>query len=164
MRRGTNMTDTRRAVLYLRRSTDEHQAESLDTQRESATRFCHARGWSIVGEVVDDGESRAEFKKRRGLLRLVAMCSARDRDFDIVVCRDESRIGVYEREGVCNQQRLLAMYKNLLGLSADQIDREQWEEDLQRMNAGQIDAVVVGMVRSPRFQQFNNLQRMAIRY
>jgi hypothetical protein len=77
---------------------------------------------------------------------------------------DESRIGVYEREGVCNQQRLLSMYKNLLGLSAGQIDREQWEEDLQRMNAGQIDAIVVGMVRSPRFQQFNNLQRMAIRY
>jgi hypothetical protein len=77
---------------------------------------------------------------------------------------DESRIAVYEREGVCNQQRLLSMYKNLLGLSASQIDREQWEADLQRMNAGQIDAVVVGMVRSPRFQQLHNLERMAIRY
>jgi hypothetical protein len=77
---------------------------------------------------------------------------------------DESRIAVYEREGVCNQQRLLSMYKNLLGLSASQIDREQWEEDLRRMNEGQIDAVVAGMVRSPRFQQLHNLERMAIRY
>lgn len=77
---------------------------------------------------------------------------------------DESRIRVYEREGVCNQQRLLSMYKNLLGLSADQIDREQWEEDLRRMNAGQIDDVVAGMVRSTRFQQIHNLERMAIRY
>jgi hypothetical protein len=77
---------------------------------------------------------------------------------------DESRIGVYERDGVCNQQRLLSMYKNLLGLSANQIDREQWEEDLRRMNAGDIDAVVTGMVRSPRFQQLHNLERMAIRY
>ncbi|HYH46375.1 MAG TPA: hypothetical protein VEG34_11885 [Thermoanaerobaculia bacterium] len=77
---------------------------------------------------------------------------------------DESRIAVYEREGVCNQQRLLSMYKNLLGLSASQIDREQWEEDLKRMNAGDIDAVVTGMVRSPRFQQLHNLERMAIRY
>jgi len=77
---------------------------------------------------------------------------------------DESRIGVYEREGVCNQQRLLSMYKNLLGLSASQIDREQWEEDLKRMNGGDIDAVVAGMVRSPRFQQLHNLERMAIRY
>ena len=77
---------------------------------------------------------------------------------------DESRIAVYEREGVCNQQRLLSMYKNLLGLSASQIDREQWEEDLKRMNGGDIDAVVAGMVRSPRFQQLHNLERMAIRY
>ena len=77
---------------------------------------------------------------------------------------DESRIAVYEREGVCNQQRLLSMYKNLLGLSASQIDREQWEEDLERMNAGQIDAVVLAMVRSTRFQQLHNLERMAIRY
>ena len=77
---------------------------------------------------------------------------------------DESRIAVYEREGVCNQQRLLSMYKNLLGLSASQIDREQWEEDLDRMNAGQIDAVVLAMVRSTRFQQLHNLERMAIRY
>jgi hypothetical protein len=77
---------------------------------------------------------------------------------------DESRIGVYEREGVCNEQRLLSMYKNLLGMSANQIDREQWEEDLKRLNAGDIDAVVAGMVRSPRFQQLHNLERMAIRY
>lgn len=77
---------------------------------------------------------------------------------------DESRIRVYEREGVCNEQRLLSLYKNLLGLSADQIDREQWEEDLRRMSAGQIDAVVVGMVRSTRFQQLHNLERLAIRY
>jgi len=77
---------------------------------------------------------------------------------------DESRIGVYERDGVCNQQRLLSMYKNLLGLSASQIDREQWEEDLKRMNGGDIDAVVAGLVRSPRFQQLHNLERMAIRY
>lgn len=77
---------------------------------------------------------------------------------------DESRIGVYERESVCNQQRLLSMYKNLLGLSASQIDREQWEADLGRLNEGDIDAVVAGMVRSPRFQQLHNLERVAIRY
>ncbi|HET9228240.1 MAG TPA: hypothetical protein VFR31_16300 [Thermoanaerobaculia bacterium] len=77
---------------------------------------------------------------------------------------DESRISVYEREGVCNEQRLLSLYKNLLGLSANQIDREQWDRDLVRLRDGQIDAVVVGMVRSPRFQQINNLERLAIRY
>lgn len=77
---------------------------------------------------------------------------------------DESRIRVYEREGVCNEQRLLSLYKNLLGLSADQIDREQWDADLRRITAGQMDAVVAGMVRSTRFQQLHNLERVAIRY
>lgn len=77
---------------------------------------------------------------------------------------DESRIRVYEREGVCNEQRLLSLYKNLLGLSADQIDREQWDADLRRLSNGQIDAVVAGMVRSSRFQQIHNLERVAIRY
>jgi hypothetical protein len=77
---------------------------------------------------------------------------------------DESRIRVYEREGVCNEQRLLSLYKNLLGLSADQIDREQWDADLRRIRDGQMDAVVAGMVRSTRFQQLHNLERVAIRY
>jgi hypothetical protein len=77
---------------------------------------------------------------------------------------DESHIRVYEREGVCNEQRLLSLYKNLLGLSADQIDREQWDADLRRLSAGQIDTVVAGMVRSTRFQQLHNLERVAIRY
>lgn len=77
---------------------------------------------------------------------------------------DESRIQVYEREGVCNEQRLLSLYKNLLGLSAAQIDRAQWDADLKRMSAGQMDSVVAGMVRSTRFQQFHNLERVAVRY
>lgn len=77
---------------------------------------------------------------------------------------DESRIRVYEREGVCNEQRLLSLYKNLLDLSADQIDRGQWDADLSRLGNGQMDAVVAAMVRSTRFQQIHNLERVAIRY
>ncbi len=77
---------------------------------------------------------------------------------------DESRIRVYEREGVCNEQRLLSLYKNLLNLGSDQIDRKQWDADLVRLRDGQMDAVVEAMVRSSRFQQINNLERIAIRY
>jgi hypothetical protein len=77
---------------------------------------------------------------------------------------DESRIRVYEREGVCNEQRLLSLFKNLLDLSAEQIDRKQWDADLSRMRDGQMDAVVEAMVRSTRFQQIHNLERVAIRY
>lgn len=65
---------------------------------------------------------------------------------------DESRIRVYEREGVCNQQRLLAIYKNLLGLSASQISRSRWDADLRRLNNGDIAQVVEDIVRSDRFR------------
>lgn len=77
---------------------------------------------------------------------------------------DESRIRVYEREGVCNQQRLLSMYKNLLGLSSSQIDRDQWTTDLRRMNEGKIDEVVLAMVRSNRFKELNDLEERVVRY
>ena len=77
---------------------------------------------------------------------------------------DESRIRVYEREGVCNQQRLLSMYKNLLGLSSSQIDRDQWTTDLRRMNEGKIDEVVLAMVRSNRFKELHDLQERVVRY
>jgi hypothetical protein len=65
---------------------------------------------------------------------------------------DESRIQVYEREDVCNQQRLLALYRNLLGLSASQISRSQWDADLQRLDRGEIAQVVENLVRSERFR------------
>jgi len=65
---------------------------------------------------------------------------------------DESRIRVYERENVCNQQRLLALYKNLLGLSADQISRSQWDADLRRLDRGDIGQVVESLLRSDRFR------------
>lgn len=65
---------------------------------------------------------------------------------------DESRIQVYERENVCNQQRLLALYKNLLGLSATQINRSQWDADLRRLERGDIAQVVEGLLRSDRFR------------
>ncbi|HYO14598.1 MAG TPA: hypothetical protein VE685_15490 [Thermoanaerobaculia bacterium] len=70
---------------------------------------------------------------------------------------DESRIHVYEKEGVCNEKRLLSLYKNLLGIDASQIDRQQWDADLRRMNNGQIANVVNDLVRSDRFRSRHSL-------
>ena len=70
---------------------------------------------------------------------------------------DESRIRVYEREGVCNEQRLLALYKNLLGVSGNQIERRQWDADLRRLNNSEIARVVEDLVRSDRFRSRYNL-------
>lgn len=82
-----------RCALYARRSTDEHQMASLDVQREEATRYVEREGGSIRPEhiFVDDAVSRAEFKKRPGLIALLNAAEAKA--FDIVVVRDDSRLG-----------------------------------------------------------------------
>lgn len=86
-----------RALLYLRKSTDEHQADSIDTQRHGALRLLAKLGGEVVHEIIDEGESRAEFKRRPGWTKMLAMCAAKSRDFDIIVVRDESRLGAGAR-------------------------------------------------------------------
>ena len=79
---------------------------------------------------------------------------------------DESRSAAYDRAGRSNEQRLLALYQNLLGLTSSQIDRDQWDADLQRLNQGRLVDVVLAMVRSQRFQDVHNLNESltSIRY
>jgi len=72
---------------------------------------------------------------------------------------DESRIRVYERQGVCNEQRLLSLYKSFWNVTANQIERRQWDADLRRMRDGQLDLVVTDLLRSDRFRSRYNLDR-----
>ena len=65
---------------------------------------------------------------------------------------EESRIRLYE-QGTTNEQRLTALYKNLLGLSPSQIDRTQYENDLRRVNDGRISDVVYEILSSERFRE-----------
>ena len=69
---------------------------------------------------------------------------------------EESRIRIYQR-GVNNQQRLAALYENLLDLSSDDIDEEEWDDDLRRLNDGRISEVVADIVRSRRFREVQEL-------
>jgi hypothetical protein len=69
---------------------------------------------------------------------------------------EESRIRIYQR-GVNNQQRLIALYENLLDLSSDEIDEEEWDEDLHRLNDGRVAEVVGEIVRSRRFREVQDL-------
>jgi hypothetical protein len=70
---------------------------------------------------------------------------------------EESRVRIYKR-GVNNQQRLLALYENLLDLDSDEIDEEDWDDDLRRLNDGRIAEVVGDMVRSRRFREVQDLE------
>jgi DNA invertase Pin-like site-specific DNA recombinase len=82
-----------KAAIYTRRSTEEHQNMSLEIQRAEAEAFIRSQGWSLAeGHLyVDDAISRAEFKKRPGLIALLN--AANRHEFDVVVCRDETRLG-----------------------------------------------------------------------
>lgn len=82
-----------RALLYVRRSTAEHQALSLDVQTDEARRFCAARGWTVVDVLLEDGVSRAEFVHRPALGKLLALAASKPRAIDVVVMRDETRLG-----------------------------------------------------------------------
>ncbi len=82
-----------RCALYGRRSTDEHQMASMDVQTEEGRRYIAKHGGTIKPEHVflDDAISRAEFKKRPGLIALLN--AAKAKQFDAVIVRDESRLG-----------------------------------------------------------------------
>ena len=82
-----------RAAIYARRSTDEHQAASLDVQLDEARRYVASRGWTVDDEHVylEDAVSRAEFVKRPALIAMVNAAEAKA--FDVIVTRDETRLG-----------------------------------------------------------------------
>jgi site-specific DNA recombinase len=82
-----------RAAIYARRSTDEHQAASLEVQVEEATRYVQRRGWTLDPSHIylEDAVSRAEFKKRPALIAMVN--AVEQKAFDVIVCRDETRLG-----------------------------------------------------------------------
>jgi len=66
---------------------------------------------------------------------------------------DESRIRLYEKKGVCYEQRLLSLYRFLIGVTGEDIGRQQWDADLQRMRNGQLDQVVRALVSSDKFRR-----------
>lgn len=64
---------------------------------------------------------------------------------------EESRVRLYE-QGTTNEQRLAALYRHLLGVSTSQIDRGQYNDDLQQLNSGRLALVVAEIVNSERFR------------
>jgi hypothetical protein len=69
---------------------------------------------------------------------------------------NESRVTIATR-GVTAEQRLETLYRNLLGVAPDQVDRAQWDADLRRLNDGHIADVVQSIVSSERFRTRYNL-------
>ena len=59
--------DGKRAVLYIRVSTDE-QGASIEAQRETCTRLANQHGYEIVAEFVDENVSGAIAIDKRAAL------------------------------------------------------------------------------------------------
>lgn len=81
-----------RCAIYARKSTEE-QIASLDVQVDEATRYIESKGWTVApGHVYQDSAvSRAEFKKRPGLIALLNALNSGE--FDAIILRDDSRLG-----------------------------------------------------------------------
>ena len=73
---------------------------------------------------------------------------------------DESAIRIYSR-GVCNEQRLLSLYRHLWGMSESQIPRAQWDRNLDLMQDRRFDDVVVAFLESDEFLEHHKLERSA---
>jgi hypothetical protein len=64
----------------------------------------------------------------------------------------ESQIQVYERADTCNQQRLMALYRNLLGAEAGDIDLGTWRRHLDQLDSGDVGDAVAELMQSREFR------------
>lgn len=82
-----------RCALYVRRSKEEHQAASIEVQTEEGARYIAKHGGLLApGHIFADADhGRAEFKKRPALAAVLN--GAQRGEFDVVVVRDETRLG-----------------------------------------------------------------------
>jgi DNA invertase Pin-like site-specific DNA recombinase len=75
-----------RVVTYSRVSTSHHE-QNPEVQVHELRRYCGARGWSVVEEIVDHGYSGST-DTRPGLKRLLSMASTREVDCIVVLKLD----------------------------------------------------------------------------
>jgi hypothetical protein len=67
-----------------------------------------------------------------------------------IAVSQESRQLSYQR----NEERLQSLYQHLLGYSSNNVSRSQWENDLRRLNAGDVYGVVEDILQSERFRAY----------
>lgn len=76
----------KRTVIYARCSTTQHD-QKPEVQIEELRRYCSARGWEILEEIIDHGYSGSS-DKRPGLKRLHELVRSRKADVVVVVKLD----------------------------------------------------------------------------
>ena len=87
------------AAIYARKSTEQHVADdqkSVTRQIAHACEYAARKGWTVDDRYVyvDDGISGAEFARRPGFVRLMALRSSRGRRSRCSSCRRGHAWGV----------------------------------------------------------------------
>src|SRR5687768_8752693 len=86
------------AAVYCRKSTAQDDIaddqRSVARQRERATAYAAAKGWTVANEhvFIDDGISGAEFTNRPGYMRLLNALKPRA-PFQVLIVSELSRLG-----------------------------------------------------------------------
>ena len=74
----------------------------------------------------------------------------------------ESEMDVYAN-GTCNQARLIAMYRELQGRDLRRVDQRAWRAQLEQMDRGDVDGVLMAMMESAEFQDRFGLRTASMR-
>ncbi len=67
-----------------------------------------------------------------------------------IAVSQESRQLSYQR----NEERLRSLYQQLLGYNSNNVSRSQWDNDLRRLNDGDVYGVVEDILQSERFRTY----------
>jgi len=115
------MTAPLRAALYLRVSTGR-QADndlSIPDQRRQAQAFCKSRGWEVVADFVEPGQSATD-DRRAEFQRMIDAATTRPPAFDTIVVhsysrffRDQFQLEFYIRRLAKNGVRLVSITQEL---------------------------------------------------
>ena len=86
-------------AIYARKSTDQaglpEWERSVESQIDGARAYAASKRWTVSDTHVyrDDGISGAEFSRRPGFSSLMAAVALTPRPFDVLLVRDEDRLG-----------------------------------------------------------------------